>query len=80
MGTQILSEEDRYRVVTTLRDLTTERSSILQAMITCMELVHCAADVVQMIVVAISHPTRKLAKLYLISDLLHNCLIPTQPG
>lgn len=69
-----MGDEDRVQFEEMLRALTTQRQSILDAMVFCMDRSRHSADLVQTITHAMSQgPLQsKLARLYLVSDLLHN--------
>lgn len=72
-----LSTEKRDRLEELLRGLATERKSISEAMCFCIENADKAQEVCECIadslLIAETPLNKKVARLYLISDILHNC-------
>jgi len=64
-----------------LRDLTPEKTAIASAMAFCVRHAHAAQEIVETITESLSLSEtplhKKIARLYLISDILHNCSNPT---
>lgn len=75
----MLTDSERETFEDMLRDLTPERPKIQEAMIYCIEHADAAEEIVKCIVESLSlietplH--KKIARLYLISDVLHNCTV-----
>ena len=75
----MLTDSEREMFEDILRDLTPERQKIQDAMIYCIEHADAAEEIVVCIVESLSlletplH--KKIARLYLISDVLHNCAV-----
>lgn len=75
----MLTDSERELFEDMLRDLTPERQKIQEAMIYCIEHADAAEEIVKCIVESLSlfetplH--KKIARLYLISDVLHNCTV-----
>lgn len=69
----------RDRLEDLIRHLTPERSRIGDAMIFCIEHADAADEICECIAESLSSsstlPTKKIARLYLISDILHNCTV-----
>lgn len=74
-----LSNAQRDRLEDLLRHITPERSRIGDAMIFCIEHADAADEICECIAESLSNPdtlvSKKVARLYLISDLLHNCTV-----
>ncbi|KYB29903.1 U2 snRNP-associated SURP motif-containing protein-like Protein [Tribolium castaneum] len=72
-----LSNTQRDRLEDLIRSLTPERSKIGEAMVFCIEHSDAAEEVVECITESLSNSstliTKKIARLYLVSDILHNC-------
>jgi U2-associated protein SR140 len=72
-----LSNTQRDRLEDLIRGLTPERSKIGEAMVFCIEHSDAAEEVVDCITESLSNSstliTKKIARLYLVSDILHNC-------
>ncbi|XP_044257591.1 U2 snRNP-associated SURP motif-containing protein isoform X2 [Tribolium madens] len=72
-----LSNTQRDRLEDLIRSLTPERSKIGEAMVFCIEHSDAAEEVVECITESLSNAstliTKKIARLYLVSDILHNC-------
>lgn len=74
-----LSDSQRDKLEDMLRNLTPERPRIMEAMVYCIEHADAAEEIVDCITQSLSiletplH--RKVARLYLISDVLHNCSV-----
>lgn len=62
-----------------IRHLTPERSKIGDAMIFCIEHAEAADEICECIEESLSstdtQPGKKIARLYLVSDILHNCSV-----
>lgn len=73
------SHSQRDRLEEFIRQLTPERSKIADAMVYCIEHADAADEICDCIEESFSNirtqPSRKIARLYLISDLLHNCTV-----
>ncbi|XP_022238815.1 U2 snRNP-associated SURP motif-containing protein-like [Limulus polyphemus] len=74
-----LSESQRDRLEDMLRNMTPERQMISQAMIYCIEHAESAEEIVDCIAESLSIVQtplhKKIARIYLISDILHNCSV-----
>ncbi|XP_072401929.1 U2 snRNP-associated SURP motif-containing protein [Diabrotica undecimpunctata] len=74
-----LSNSQRDRLEDILRQLTHERNKIGEAMVFCIEHSEAAEEVAECIAESLSNKTtlltKKIARLYLISDILHNCQV-----
>lgn len=74
-----LSTAQRDRLEDLVHHLTPERSKIGDCMIFCIEHADAADEVCECIEEALSSPStlisKKIARLYLISDILHNCTV-----
>lgn len=72
-----LSNTQRDRLEDLIRGLTPEKSKIGEVMVFCIEHSDAAEEVVECITESLSNEstlvTKKIARLYLISDILHNC-------
>lgn len=74
-----LSDSQRDKLEDMLRNLTPERPRIMEAMVYCIEHADAAEEIVDCITQSLSiletplH--KKVARLYLISDVLHNCSV-----
>jgi U2-associated protein SR140 len=72
-----LCTEKRDRLEEILRNITSERKSVSEAMIFCVENADKAEEIVECVAesLLIAHTplNKKVARLYLISDILHNC-------
>ncbi|KAK8762979.1 hypothetical protein V5799_034412 [Amblyomma americanum] len=74
-----LSDSQRDKLEDMLRALTPERPRIMEAMIYCIEHADAAEEIVDCVTQSLSiletplH--KKVARLYLISDILHNCSV-----
>lgn len=71
------SQRDRLEYL--IRHLTLERSKIADAMIFCIEHADAADEICECIAESVSNPdtivSKKVARLYLASDVLHNSAI-----
>ncbi|XP_075878222.1 U2 snRNP-associated SURP motif-containing protein isoform X3 [Nelusetta ayraudi] len=71
-----LSTEHRQRLETLLRDLTPSRGDVADAMLFCLQRTDAAKEVVRHVADSFSLPQtplqKKVARLYLVSDVLHN--------
>ncbi|KAH8325208.1 hypothetical protein KR074_010483, partial [Drosophila pseudoananassae] len=74
-----LSHAQRDRLEDLLRNITPERSRIADAMIFCIEHAGSADEICECIAESLSGAktlaSKKIARLYLISDILHNCTV-----
>jgi len=72
-----LSSRQRDKLEDTLRGLTLERPKVADAMLWCLEHADAAEEIVECIAESLSlietPPVSKVARLYLVSDILHNC-------
>lgn len=77
-----LSNAQRNRLEDLLRHLTPERSKIADAMIFCIEHADAADEICECIADSLSNPDtlihKKIARIYLVSDVLHNCTVKVQ--
>lgn len=77
-----LSVAQRDRLEDIIRKLTPERQKIADAMIFCIEHADAADEICECISEAITNqttlPHKKIARLYLVSDILHNCTVKVQ--
>lgn len=73
----IRSQRDRLEEL--IRHLTPERSRIGDAMIFCIEHAEAADEICECLDEALAsastQPNRRIARLYLVSDILHNCSV-----
>ncbi|KAF6245152.1 hypothetical protein COO60DRAFT_1467710, partial [Scenedesmus sp. NREL 46B-D3] len=78
----LLSDHDRDRFEDMLRGLTAERAAIAEAMVFALENADAATDVVEVLGEALTlpetAPATKLARLFLVSDILHNSTAPVR--
>lgn len=69
----------RDRLEDLIHYLTPERTKIGDAMIFCIEHADAADEICECIAESLANPatlaSRKIARLYLISDILHNCTV-----
>ncbi|XP_016947312.1 U2 snRNP-associated SURP motif-containing protein [Drosophila biarmipes] len=74
-----LSNAQRDRLEDLIRQLTPERTRIGDAMVFCIEHADAADEICECIAESLSNlstlPSKKIARLYLISDILHNCTV-----
>ncbi|KAM7345527.1 U2 snRNP-associated SURP motif-containing protein isoform 2-T2 [Cochliomyia hominivorax] len=74
-----LSTAQRDRLEDLIHYLTPERSKIGDAMIFCIEHADAADEICECVAESLANPatlaSRKIARLYLISDILHNCTV-----
>ncbi|KAK3912286.1 U2 snRNP-associated SURP motif-containing protein [Frankliniella fusca] len=72
-----LSNSQRERLEDLLRNISPERTKVAEAMIFCIEHSEAAEEICDCIQEALSNSTtlmtKKIARFYLISDILHNC-------
>lgn len=72
-----LSNSQRDRLEDLLRNITPERIKVAEAMVFCIEHAEAAEEICDCITESLSNSTtaanKKVARLYLISDILHNC-------
>ncbi|KAK5639350.1 hypothetical protein RI129_011842 [Pyrocoelia pectoralis] len=72
-----LSNTQRDRLEDLIRNLTPEAKKIADAMVFCIEHSEAADEIAECILESLSNEstivTKKVARLYLISDILHNC-------
>ncbi|XP_054156061.1 LOW QUALITY PROTEIN: U2 snRNP-associated SURP motif-containing protein-like [Oppia nitens] len=75
----MLSESQRDRLEDMLRNMIPERSKIADTMIYCIDHSESAAEIVDCIAESLAIEEtplyKKIARLYLISDILHNCSV-----
>lgn len=75
----VLSNRQRDKLEDLLRDLTPERTKIAKCMVFCVSHADCAEEIVECIAESLSileTPLQvKVARLYLVSDILHNCSV-----
>lgn len=74
-----LSNAQRGRLEHMIRHLTPEREKVGEAMVWCIEHADAAEEICQCLCEALINPstaiTKKMARLYLVSDILHNCTV-----
>ncbi|KAH8355217.1 hypothetical protein KR093_009146, partial [Drosophila rubida] len=74
-----LSNAQRDRLEDLIRHLTPERARIGDAMIFCIEHADAADEICECIAESLANPktvaSKKIARLYLVSDILHNCTV-----
>lgn len=74
-----LSSAQRDRFEDLIRHLTPERAKIADVMIFCIEHAEAADEICECIAESMSNPetqlSKKIARFYLISDILHNCAV-----
>merc|ERR1719450_759465 len=74
-----LSVAQRGRLEHMIRQLTPERSSIGEAMVWCLEHADAALEICQCLCEALCNINtplpKKIARVYLVSDVLHNCTV-----
>uniref|UniRef100_A0A0A9XZ60 U2 snRNP-associated SURP motif-containing protein n=5 Tax=Lygus hesperus TaxID=30085 RepID=A0A0A9XZ60_LYGHE len=74
-----LSPAQRDRLEQLIRHMTPERLKIADAMVFCIEHAEAADEICDCILESLSNPdtvlNKKVARLYLVSDILHNCSI-----
>ena len=79
-----LSESQRDRFEDMLRNLLPDRNPIAETMVWCIEHAEAGEEVVDCIAESLSilqtPLTKKVARLYLISDILHNCSVKGVPN
>ncbi|KAJ8670800.1 hypothetical protein QAD02_002059 [Eretmocerus hayati] len=72
-----LSNSQRDRLEELLRNITPERMKVAEAMIFCIEHAEAAEEICDCITESLANSStpanKKVARLYLISDILHNC-------
>ncbi len=77
-----LSVAQRNRLEDLLRHLTPERNKIADAMIFCIEHADAADEICECIAESLSNVEtlihKKIARIYLVSDILHNCSVKVQ--
>lgn len=77
-----LSNAQRGRLESMIRTLTPERVMIGEAMVWCIEHADAAEEICQCITEACTNidtmASKKIARLYLVSDILHNCSVKVQ--
>ncbi|KEP61560.1 UNVERIFIED_CONTAM: RNA recognition motif-containing protein [Hammondia hammondi] len=80
-GGERLGSEDRDTLEEHLRDITRQRESVKSAMIFCMSHANCSAEIAlclyEALTLAETNVDSKLARLYLLSDILFNSSAPT---
>ncbi|KAF2349464.1 SWAP/Surp [Trinorchestia longiramus] len=74
-----LSNAQRGRLEHMIRHLTPERENVGEAMVWCIEHAEAAEEICQCLCEALTNNstpvTKKMARLYLVSDILHNCSV-----
>lgn len=74
-----LSDSQRDKLEDMLRKLTPERRKIADTMVYCVDHADAAEEIVECITQSLTVPDtplhKKLARFYLVSDLLHNCIV-----
>ena len=79
-----LSESQRDRFEDMLRNLLPDRNPLAETMVWCIEHAEAGEEIVDCIAESLSilqtPLTKKVARLYLISDILHNCSIKGVPN
>ncbi|CAG9816756.1 unnamed protein product [Phaedon cochleariae] len=74
-----LSNSQRDRLEDLIRGLTAEKTKIGEVMVFCIEHSEAAEEIAECITESLSNDntalTKKIARLYLISDILHNCQV-----
>jgi U2-associated protein SR140 len=77
-----LSVAQRNRLEDLIRHLTPERSKIADAMVFCIEHADAADEICDCIAESLTNPQttihKKIARIYLVSDILHNCTVKVQ--
>lgn len=77
-----LSVAQRNRLEDLIRHLTPERMKIADAMIFCIEHADAADEICECIAESLMNPEtpihKKIARIYLVSDILHNCTVKVQ--
>ncbi|XP_060536937.1 U2 snRNP-associated SURP motif-containing protein isoform X2 [Cylas formicarius] len=72
-----LSNSQRDRLEDLIRNLTPEKKKVGEAMVYCIDHSEAADEIVECITESLSNEstiiTKKIARLYLVSDILHNC-------
>lgn len=75
----MLARSQRDRLEDLIRHLTPERIKIGDTMIFCIEHADAADEICECIEESFSSvrtaPSKKIARLYLVSDILHNCAV-----
>lgn len=78
-----LTDDQHKLLINILRDLSISRASIAKVMVFCIENVNAIVDVIDVIVDSLknmeTNPLKKLARLFLLSDLLHNMTLMNIP-
>lgn len=78
-----LSEAQCSRLINIIRNLNVSRTKVAEAMVFCMNHGDAMDDVVDVIVESLTGdgtcPMKRMARLYLLSDLFHNCLAMKVP-
>ena len=79
-----LSNSQRDRFEDMLRNLLPDRNPIAETMVWCIEHAEAGGEIVECIAESLSilqtPLTKKVARLYLISDILHNCSVKGVPN
>ncbi|KAG5678443.1 hypothetical protein PVAND_008116 [Polypedilum vanderplanki] len=77
-----LSVAQRNRLEDLIRHLTPDRSKIGDAMVFCIEHADAADEICDCIAESLTNPQtaihKKIARIYLVSDILHNCTVKVQ--
>ena len=79
-----LSDSQRDRFEDMLRNLLPDRNPVAETMVWCIEHAEAGSEIVECIAESLSilqtPLTKKIARLYLISDILHNCSVKGVPN
>jgi len=83
-GKRALSDKQRDELEEMLRSLVPDRNTIAEAMVWCIEHADSGEEIVECLAESLSileTPTvKKIARLFLISDVLHNCTVKGVPN
>ena len=79
-----LTDSDRDKFEDMLRNLLPDRNPVAETMVWCIEHAEAGEEIVDCIAESLSilqtPLTKKIARLYLISDILHNCSVKGVPN
>merc|ERR1719309_1294137 len=83
-GKRALTDSQRDTLEETLRSLLPDRNAVAEAMVWCIEHADSGEEIVECLAESLSileTPTvKKIARLFLISDILHNCTVKGVPN
>merc|ERR1719309_1919321 len=83
-GKRALTDSQRDTLEETLRSLLPDRNAVAEAMVWCIEHADSGEEIVECLAESLSileTPTvKKIARLFLISDILHNCTVKGIPN